>query len=146
MKVGAGLTALKWMGGVLGFYVLFVMVFEIGYLGYTQPSFEESGIPMLVLTTQTNSGNTKDTMLARVDLDGKIYVSAHHWSRGWHSNAIENPRVAVTIDGKRTEHLAVPVTGEEFERVAKAMPLRLPVRFLMGFPLLPREILRLDNI
>ena len=92
------MRALKWMGGVLGFYVLFVMVFEIGYLGYTQPSFEESGIPMLVLTTQTNSGNTKDTMLARVDLDGKIYVSAHHWSRGWHSNAIENPRVAVTID------------------------------------------------
>ena len=54
MKVGAGMKALKWMGGVLGFYVLFVMVFEIGYLGYTQPSFEESGIPMLVLTTQTN--------------------------------------------------------------------------------------------
>ena len=33
MKVGAGMKALKWMGGVLGFYVLFVMVFEIGYLG-----------------------------------------------------------------------------------------------------------------
>ena len=140
------MKALKWMGGVLGFYVLFVMVFEIGYLGYMQPSFEESGIPMLVLTTRTDTGDTKDTMLARVDLEGKIYVSAHHWSRGWHSNALENPRVAVTIDGKRTEHLAVPVTGEEFERVAQAMPLRLPVRFLMGFPLLPREILRLDNI
>ena len=140
------MKALKWMGGILGFYVLFVMVFEIGYLGYTQPSFEDSGIPMLVLTTQTTSGDTKDTMLARVDLGGKIYVSAHHWSRGWHSNALVNPRVAVTIDGERSEHLAVPVAGEEFERVAQAMPLRLPVRFLMGFPLLPREILRLDNI
>ena len=140
------MKALKWMCGVLGFYVLFVMVFEIGYLGFTQPSFEEFGIPMLVLTTQTTSGDTKDTMLARVDLDGKIYVSAHHWSRGWHSNALENPRVAVTIDGEKTEHLAVPVAGEEFESVVQAMPLRLPVRFLMGFPLLPREILRLDGI
>ena len=140
------MKALKWMGAVLGFYVLFVTVFEIGYLGFTQPSFEESGIPMLVLTTQTNSGDTKDTMLARVDLDGKIYVSAHHWSRAWHSNALENPRVAVTIDGERTEYLAVPVAGEEFESVVQAMPLRLPVRFLMGFPLLPREILRLDGI
>ena len=140
------MKALKWMCGVLGFYVLFVMGFEIGYLGFTQPSFEEFGIPMLVLTTQTTSGDTKDTMLARVDLDGKIYVSAHHWSRGWHSNALENPRVAVTIDGEKTEHLAVPVAGEEFESVVQAMPLRLPVRFLMGFPLLPREILRLDGI
>ena len=57
------MKALKWMGGVLGFYVLFVMVFEIGYLGYTQPSFEESGIPMLVLTTQTNSGAVSYTHL-----------------------------------------------------------------------------------
>ena len=140
------MKALKWIAGFLGFYVLFVMVFEIGYLGYTQPSFEDSGITMLVLTTQTASGDTKDTMLARVELGGKIYVSAHHWSRGWHSNALENPRVAVTIDGERTEHLAVPVAGEEFESVVQAMPLRLPVRFLMGFPLLPREILRLDGI
>ena len=96
------MKALKWMGGVLGFYVLFVMVFEIGYLGYTQPSFEESGIPMLVLTTQTNSGNTKDTMLARVDLDGKIYVSAHHWSRGWHSNAIAVSYTHLTLPTSRS--------------------------------------------
>ena len=54
----------KWLGGILGLYALLVAIFEIGYLGYTQPSFEDSGIPMLVLTTTTEAGERKDTMLA----------------------------------------------------------------------------------
>ena len=72
----------KWLGGILGLYALLVAIFEIGYLGYTQPSFEDSEIPMLVLTTTTEAGETKDTILARITVDEKIYVSAHHWSRG----------------------------------------------------------------
>ena len=47
------------------------------------------------------------------------------------------------IDGAAADYVAVPVEGEEFERVAAEYPLPLPIRFLMGFPP-PREILRLD--
>ena len=140
------MKALKWLGGTLGLYASFVVIFEVGYLGYAQPSFEDSGIPMLVLTTTTTSGETQNTMLARITVDEKIYVSAHHWSRGWHSNAIENPDVLVTIEGVRSARRAVPVEGPEFQNAAEALPLNFPVRLLMGFPLLERQILRLDEI
>jgi hypothetical protein len=140
------LKALKWLGGTVGFYALFVVIFEAGYLGYAQPSFEDSGIPMLVLTTTSPSGETKDTMLARITVGENIYVSAHHWSRGWHSNAIKNPEVLVTIDGARSARKAVPVEGLEFQNAANALPLNFPVRFLMGFPLAERQILRLDEV
>ena len=51
---------------------------------------------------------------------------------------------ALKIHDMVSDYIAVPVDGEEFERVAKDHPLPLPVRFLMGFPP-PREILRLDS-
>ena len=43
------------------------------------------------------------------------------------------------------DYPAVPVKGEEFDRVAAAYPLPFFVRFLMGFPP-EREILRLDPV
>jgi hypothetical protein len=50
--------------------------------------------------------------------------------------------VQVTVDGETKNHLAVPVTGEEFDRVARDHPIGLRYRILMGFA--PRSILRLD--
>ena len=138
------MKALKWLGIVAAFYVSFVVVFETGYLGIYQPSFEDSGIPMLVLTTTDDSGKSRDRMLARMETDGKLYVSAHHWPRGWYKRALKNPNVRIKIHDMVSDYIAVPVDGEEFERVAKDHPLPLPVRFLMGFPP-PREILRLDS-
>ena len=138
------MKALKWLGIVAAVYVSFVVVFETGYLGMYQPSFEDSGIPMLVLTTTDDSGKSRDRMLARLETDGKLYVSAHHWPRGWYKRALKNPNVRIKIHDMVSDYIAVPVDGEEFERVAKDHPLPLPVRFLMGFPP-PREILRLDS-
>ena len=140
------MKALKWLGGIVGIYALFVVIFEAGYLGYAQPSFEDSGIPMLSLTTTAPSGESQSTMLASIIVDEKIYVSAHHWSRGWHSNALENPEVLVNIKGVRSTRKAVPVKGLEFQNVAQAFPLTFTVRFLMGFPLAERQILRLDEV
>ena len=54
-----------------------------------------------------------------------------------------DPKERVEIDGVVTDCLAIPVEGEEFERVAAEHPLPLPALFLMGFPS-PRNILRLD--
>lgn len=126
-------------------YVLFVVWFEAIYLGYFQPSFEEAGIPMLVLETTDESGETSERMLARLEVDDKIYVSAHHWPRGWYEEAVENPNVRVEIDGVTEEYVAVPVKGEEFQRVDEAVPLGFRVRFMMGFPP-ERDILRLDPV
>lgn len=56
---------LKWLGGLLAIYVVFVVIFEAGYLGMMQPSFEEGGIPMLLLTTTDERGEEVSKMLAR---------------------------------------------------------------------------------
>ena len=109
---------LKLLGGVAAVYVSFVVLFEAGYLGTYQPSFEENGIPMLVLTTMDQSGKSQKRMLARFETDSQLYVSAHHWTRGWYKRATKNPNVRVKIDDKALEYVAVPVQGEEFERVA----------------------------
>lgn len=138
------MKVLKWLGVVAAVYISFVVAFEVGFLGMYQPSFEESGIPMLVLTTTDYSGESRDRMLARFETDGKLYVSAHHWPRGWYKRSVENPNVRVEIHGVGSDYIAVPVEGEEFKRVATEHPMPFLVRFLMGFPP-EREILRLDS-
>ena len=108
-----------------------------------QPKLEGTGLPMLVLTTTDASGVPGNRRLANFETDGKIYVSAHHWTRGWYHRALENPNVQVEIDGVVADYLAVPVKGKEFERVATEKPIPFGFKFVMGFPP-EREILRLD--
>ncbi len=137
------MKVLKWVGVVVAGYVGFVVAFETLFLGLYQHKLERTGIPMLVITTTDDSGVSRERRLARLETDGKVYVSAHHWPRGWYSRALENPNVRVEIDGAVADYIAVPVDGEEFERVAAEHPLPLRILFLMGFPP-PRDILRLD--
>ena len=137
------MKALKWVGGIVAVYVVFVFLFETLFLGWYQPKLEGTGVPMLVLTTTDDAGESDDRRLARLETDGKTYVSAHHWPRGWYHRAVEFPSVQVEMDGAVADYVAVPVEGEEFERVAAEHPIPFPVRFLMGFPP-PRDILRLD--
>lgn len=70
----------------------------------------------------------------RFESDPKTYVPAHHWTCGWYERAVNNPDVRVEIDGTASDYTAVPVQGEEFERVAREHPLPLFARFLVGFP------------
>ena len=136
---------LKWCSGLILAYVIFVLIFEAGYLGVLQPSFEEGGIPMLKLTTTDGRGETQTKMLARFETDGRLYVSAHHWTRGWYKQAVSNPEVHVEIGGISTKRVAIPVTGKEFQEVSATFEVPLRFRLLMGFPP-PRNILRLDTI
>ncbi len=137
------MKVLTWVGVLVAVYVGFVVAFETFYLGWYQPKLGSTGIPMLVITTTDDSGVSHERRLARFETDGKLYVSAHHWPRGWYSRALENPNLRVEIDGAAADYIAVPVEGEEFERVAAEHPLPLPILFLMGFPP-ARDILRLD--
>ena len=112
------MKALKWVGAIVAVYVAFVVAFETLFLGLYQPKLGSSGIPMLVITTTDDSDVSRERRLARFETDGKLYVSAHHWPRGWHSRALENPNVRVDIDGVVANYIAAVVKGEEFERVA----------------------------
>ena len=137
------MKVLKWLAIVAAVYVGFAVVFEAVIMGMIQPKLERSALPMLVITTTDDSGESDARRLARLELDGRIYVSAHHWPRGWYHRAVANPEVRVEVDGVESDYLAVPIEGEEFDRVAAAVPLPFPVRFVMGFPP-ERNILRLD--
>jgi len=135
---------LKWIGIVFGIYVVFVVLFETVYLGYMQPSFEEGGIPMLDIVTKDDAGNLNKRRLARfTSSEGHMYVSAHHWTRGWYHELVANPEVSVEIDGVAADYVAVDVEGAEFDLVAAEYRLPFVTRFLMGFPL-TRDIVRLD--
>lgn len=138
------MKALKWVGGIFVVYVVFVVIFESYFLGVRQPDFE-AGMPMVVLTTTDDSGAAEARKLAGFEMDGKIYVSAHHWPRGWYRRAVRNPEVQLETRGEVGDYLAVQIEGAEFDKVAAIYVLPLPARFLMGFPP-EREILRLDPV
>ncbi len=106
--------------------------------GLLQPT--EIGLPVLVLTTTAGDGTSKDRVLARMESNGQLFVSANHWPRAWYHRALENPKVPVTLDGEKADYLAVPATEEEIDRIEPGFPI--VVRILTGFP--PRKFLRLD--
>ena len=55
-------------------YVGIVVAFE-SLIGYFQPQDTNT----MVITTQDGSGNAKQRVVARLDVDGKLYVAANHW-------------------------------------------------------------------
>ncbi len=118
-------------------YAGFVAVFEI-QSGYLQRETEYT----LILTTTAADGTSIDRVLAHLESDGQLYVSAH--PRAWYNRALKNPRVQVTVDGEKKNYLAVPVTGEEHVRVDADNRIGIHYRILMGFA--PRSLLRLDPL
>jgi hypothetical protein len=119
-------------------YVAIVATFE-SLIGVLQPD----GGSTLVLTTFDTDGTSHDRVLARLDTDGKVYVSANHWPRAWYRRALQNPDVQATIDGTNKNYRAVPISGAEHERVEREHPHGFGFRFLTGFP--PRYFVRLDS-
>ena len=118
-------------------YIGIVVAFE-SLIGYFQPE----GQSTLVITTADVDGIVSDRVVARLESNGKLYVAANHWPRAWYSNALENPNVEVTVDGKKNPYLAVPATDEEHERVDGENSLGFIFQILTGFP--PRYFVRLD--
>jgi len=86
----------------------------------------------------------------RKDLDSRCKLSvygigadpANHWPRAWYHRALENPEVSVTRNGGTTDYRAVPVSGEERERLLDESGFPLVAYFFTGFA--PRQFLRLD--
>jgi hypothetical protein len=118
-------------------YVGVVTAFE-SLIGYFQPKGENT----LVITTKDDNGNAKERVVARLESGGKLYVAANHWPRRWYNDVLAHPDVQVTADGKTQSYIAVPVTGDEFDRVNAEHSLGIVIRILTGFP--PRRLVRLD--
>ncbi len=117
-------------------YIGSVVLFE-SWLGYSQPTNTYT----LVITT-LDSNQPKDRVLSAVNNDGKLYVSANHWPRDWYRKATSNPNVEVLYKGEKNLYLAIPVEGEEHDKLMKEHAHPLTFRLLTGFP--PRYFLRLD--
>ena len=121
---------------LIGIYIGLVVLFE-SWLGYSQPTNANS----LVITTFDNM-EAKDRVLSAVNNDGKLYVSANHWPRSWYRQTLSNPNVEVLYKGEKKPYLAVPVEGEEHDRLMIEHAHPLTFRILTGFP--PRYFIRFD--
>lgn len=124
---------------VFSAYVGLVVSFE-SLLGVLQPTSEST----LLLTTFDADGTAHDRVVSRLESDGRLYVAANHWPRAWYERALENPKVAVTIDGETRPYRAVPVNDAERDRVDAEHSLNPVFRFVTGFP--PRRFLRLEPL
>ena len=131
------MKAAKVLAIVLGGYVGIVVVFE-SLIGFFQPA----GGDTLVISTTDRDGNASDRVLSRLESGGQLYVAANHWPRAWYERALKNPDVEVALAGETSARRAVPITGEEHDRVNSDNRLPLVFRVLTGFP--PRYFLRLE--
>ncbi len=118
-------------------YAGIVVIFE-SLLGYFQPANQST----LVITTMDENGTSSDRVVARLESNGQLYVAANHWPRAWYHRALQNPNVEITFNGVKDSYIAIPVTGEEQERVNADNKLGMIFRMLTGFP--PRYFLRLE--
>jgi hypothetical protein len=131
------MKALKIVAIVVLVYVGIVAAFE-SLIGTLQPAAGST----LVITTFDGDGAPHDRVVSRLESDGQLYVAANHWPRAWYRRALANPEVQATIDGKKGDYRAIPVTGAEHDRVESEHSHGVVFRILTGFP--PRYFVRLD--
>lgn len=139
------MRALKLLLILLAAYAGLVIAFEslVGFMGKRQAEQGiEPGESWLVITTTDAHARQHDTVVAGVESGGHLYVAANHWPRAWYDRAVAHPDVETHRGGVRTAMHAVPVTGEERDRIAADYKIPWVVRLLTGFP--PRRFLRLD--
>lgn len=135
--------ALKWgligVGGLFILYVGSVIYFE-ARLGYLQPQ----GSTSLVLATFADDDSRHERVLRLEQIDGNNYIAVNHWPRRWYRYALNNPAVEVKMPGTDgfAQYTAVPLEGEELDRISDIYSFGFEFRFRTGFP--PRRFLRLD--
>jgi hypothetical protein len=122
---------------VVAVYIGIVAAFET-MIGTLQPS----GGSTLVITTFDADGAAHERVVSRLESAGHVYVAANHWPRAWYRRALKNSDVEATVDGEKGNYRAVPVTGEEHDRVDRENSRGLVFKILTGFP--PRHFVRLD--
>ncbi len=120
-------------------YIGIVVAFE-SLIGVFQPAGEAT----LVITTTDAEGVSNDRVLQRLESEGRLYVAANHWPRAWYNQALANPNVQVVLGGEKSAYLAVPIEGDEHDRVNRDNGVGVMFRILTGFP--TRLFVRLDPV
>ena len=139
------MVEIEWIAILFGIYVGVVVAFAtlVVIMGARQAARGVApGEDWIVIAISDANGST-ETVVAGVESDGQLYVSANHWLRGWYRRALENPDVDVTRAGERLPYRVVPVIGVERARIVRDYRIPWAIRFLTGFP--PRSFLRLDR-
>ena len=122
---------------VLIIYIGIVMVYE-SWVGYSQPQ----GEGMVTINTTSDEGTISGRVVSLLKSNDSLYIARNHWPKRWYNQALANPEITVESKGTKTNYLAVPVTGNEYDQVDTDNPLPTFFRFLTGFP--PRYFIRLD--
>ena len=122
---------------VLAIYIGIVVIFE-SWLGYSQPQ----GEGMVIINTTSDEGATSRRVVSLLNSNDSLYIARNHWPKRWYDQALANPEISVESADMTNNYLAVPVTGDEYNRVDSDNPLPTFFRFLTGFP--PRYFIRLD--
>ena len=91
---------------------------------------------------QRDEGSTSGRVVSLLKSNDNLYIARNHWPKRWYDQALANPEISVESAGTTNNYLAVPVTGNEYNRVNSDNPLPTFFRFLTGFP--PRYFIRLD--
>lgn len=120
-------------------YIGLVVLFESS-LGFFQP--EAGGT--IIITTTDEQGQTHERVVSRFESGDELFIAANHWPRAWFRRVLQNPELAVLMDGESAKYQAVLLAGFEHERLAFEYDPGLVFRFLTGFP--PRYFLRLDRL
>ena len=68
-------------------------------LGTNQPTYDGT----MIITSFEEDGEAIDRVVARLDLDGQIYVAVNHWPRAWARRIQRNPDVQLTYQGENLE-------------------------------------------
>lgn len=118
-------------------YAAIVILFET-LLGTTQPTYD--GI--MIITSFEEDGEAIDRVVARLDLEGQIYVAVNHWPRAWARRIQRNPEVQLTYQGETWNYTSVVLEGAEHDQGAIDFSVPFSFRFLTGFP--PRYFFRFD--
>jgi deazaflavin-dependent oxidoreductase (nitroreductase family) len=89
------------------------------------------GAPLLLLTTTgAKSGRKHTTPLVHLEDSGRIYVFGSMGGApknpAWYHNLVANPDVTVELPGETFEASAVPVSGDERERIWAAQKEAMP--------------------
>ena len=103
---------------VLVVYIGIVVLFE-SWLGYSQPQ----GDGMVTINTTSDEGATSGRVVSLLKSNDNLYIARNHWPKRWYDQALANPEISVESAGMTNNYLAVPVTGDEYNRVDSDNPL-----------------------
>ena len=104
IKVGISLLIL---------YVAIVILFET-LLGTSQPEYDGT----MTITSFEDDGEAIDRVVARLELDGQVYVAVNHWPRAWARRIQRNPDVQLSYQGETWNYTAVVLEGAAHDQGA----------------------------